>query len=113
MRLVLMIPAILACFSAYAGPLQKEAMVKYALSELADVAIANTRCKIHVPDTHFKTVIGLNRQGWEDESDANLAVVAAYAAGKDAFDGMSKSDRTKKCKKIAEWYRDLEDAKPN
>lgn len=89
----------------------KEAETQYALSQLADVAIANTRCDLQPPDAHFKLMLALNRQGWADEEDANLAVIGAYAAGTAAYDAMSKPQRLAKCQKIADFYHSI-DATP-
>jgi len=73
---ILALAAALAMLPVFAraGPVMKEAETQYALSQLADVAIANTRCDLQPPDAHFKLMLALNRQGWADEEDANLAV---------------------------------------
>jgi hypothetical protein len=49
---------------AGAGPVMKQAETEYALSELANVAIANARCDLQTPDAYFDQLLALNRQGW-------------------------------------------------
>jgi hypothetical protein len=100
--------ALLTPVGAWAGPLMKEATTQYALSELADVAIANSRCDLKPPDAHFQLLLTLNRKGWTDEADANFAATGAYEAGKNAYDAMSKPQRLAKCKEIAEHYQSLD-----
>src|SRR5450631_3034612 len=94
--------------SVQAGPLMKEAETQAALQELADVAVANTRCDLQVPENHFQLLLGLNRQGWTDEADANLAVVGAYESGKAAFDALPKSQQKAKCQEIAKEYQAID-----
>jgi hypothetical protein len=104
--------ALLMPASAYAGPLMKEATTQYALSELADVAIANTRCDLTPPDAHFQLLLTLNRKGHADEADAAFAAMSAYEAGKNAYDAMSKPQRLAKCKEIAEHHYQSLDPTP-
>jgi hypothetical protein len=106
--IALTLAAALLAPGAYAGPLMKEATTQYALSELADVAIANSRCDLEPPAAHFQLLLALNRKGWTDEADANLAVVGAYEAGRNAYDAMSKPQRLAKCKEIAEHYQSID-----
>jgi hypothetical protein len=104
--LVLAIAAAAAALlpaGARAGPLTQEAMTQYALDQLADVAVANSRCDIEVPEKYFQT-LSLNRQGWTDDAGADLAVVTAYGTGTKAYDAMSKPERAAKCKEIADHY---------
>jgi hypothetical protein len=90
--------------SARAGPLTQETMTQYALDQLADVAVANSRCDIEVPEKYFQTLLSLNRQGWTDDADADLAVVVAYGSGTKAYDALSKPAKAAKCKEIADHY---------
>ena len=91
-----------------AGPLLKEAETQAALQELADVAVANTRCDLVTPDAHFQLLLALNRQGWADEVDANLAVMGAYEAGKKAYDALPKAQQKAKCQAIATAYQAID-----
>jgi hypothetical protein len=100
--------AVLLPAGARAGPLTNEAMTQYALDQLADVAVANSRCDIEVPEKYFQTLLSLNRQGWTDGADADLAVVAAYGTGTKAYDAMSKPGRAAKCKEIADHYSSID-----
>ena len=108
-RIATLVFAFIAAYGvAVAGPVLEKVLTEYALGELSDVAVATTRCKIDVPESHFQAMVALNRKGWTDNADANLAIMQAYKDGTNAFDKMSEPEQKEKCARIASLYRDFE-----